>query len=77
MRAKMRTNDLDDDLNNAYCEFAESIFDGFTKEDFDEADSTDLVIAPRLGDLYRLATTGAKQKDVDKLYQKIVKDSFR
>ena len=69
--------ELDDALKDAYCEFAEAIFDDFTKDDFEEADSTDLVIAPQLGDLYRLATTGARQKDVDKLYQKIVQDSFR
>ena len=68
---------LDEDLKEAYCEFAMTIFDDFTKEDFEEADDTDLVIAPQLGDLYRLATTGAKQKEVDKLYQKIVKASFR
>ena len=68
---------LDEDLRDAYCEFAMTIFDDFSKEDFEEADDTDLVVAPQLGDLYRLATTGAKQKDVDKLYQKIVKASFR
>lgn len=69
--------ELDDDLNKTYCQFACVILKDFTEDDFDEVDETDLVIAPRLGDLYKLATTGAKQKDVDKLYQKIVKDSFR
>ena len=53
------------------------IFKEFDVEEIEEADSTDLTIAPRLGELYRLATTGAKQKDIDKLYAKIVKDSFR
>ena len=42
-----------------------------------KADETDLLIAPRLDELYRLATSGAKQKDVDKLYQKIIKSSFQ
>ena len=70
--------ELDDELRDSYCEFAMAIFEDFSREEFDEeADSTDLVIAPRLGELYRLATTGVKQKDIDKLYQKIVKDSFR
>ena len=68
---------LDDDLRASYCEFACTIFKDFTKTDFEEADSTDLTIAPRLGDLYRLATSGAKQKDIDKFYQQIIKDSFR
>ena len=68
---------LDDKLNNTYCEFAKTIFKDFTDDDFEEVDETDLVIAPRLGELYRLATSGAKQKDIDKLYQKIVKESFR
>lgn len=67
---------LDEKLNNAYCSFAKTIFKDFTDADFDEVDSTDMVVAPRLGDLYRLATTGVKQKEVDKLYKKIVKDSF-
>ena len=69
---------LDGKLNETYCKFAKAIFKDFTDEEFEEeADSTDLVIAPRLGELYRLATTGVKQKEIDKLYQKIVKDSFR
>jgi predicted RNase H-like nuclease (RuvC/YqgF family) len=71
-------NELDEELKNSYCEFAMVIFEDFSREEFDEeADSTDLTIAPRLGELYRLATTGVKQKDIDKLYQKIVKESFR
>ena len=69
--------ELDEKLNNTYCEFAKLIFKDFTDDDFDEVDDTDLLIAPRLGDLYKLASTGAKQKDVDKLYQKIVKASFQ
>ena len=68
---------LDEDLKKTYCEFAKTIFKDFSDDDFEEVDETDLVIAPRLGDLYKLATTGAKQKDIDKMYQKIVKDSFR
>ena len=66
-----------DKLKEAYGEFASVIFKDFDKSDIEEADSTDLTIAPRLGELYRLATTGAKQKDIDKLFAKIVKDSFR
>lgn len=64
-------------LKEAYGEFASVIFKDFDKSDIENADSTDLTIAPRLGELYRLATTGAKQKDIDKLFAKIVKDSFR
>ncbi len=70
-------DELDEDLKKTYCEFAKTIFKDFSDDDFEEVDETDLVIAPRLGDLYKLATTGAKQKDIDKMYQKIVKDSFR
>lgn len=69
--------DLDDRLNETYCKFAKLIFKDFTDADFDEVDDTDLLIAPRLDDLYKLACTGAKQKDVDKFYQKIVKASFQ
>lgn len=69
--------DLDERLNQTYCEFAKLVLKDFTDEDYDEVDDTDLLIAPRLGDLYKLATTGAKQKDVDKFYQKIVKASFQ
>lgn len=68
---------LDEELQNTYCEFATIVFKDFTKEEFEEADDTDLVIAPQLGDLYRLATTGAKQKEVDKFYAKLVKNSFQ
>lgn len=67
---------LDKKLRDAYGEFASKIFEDFKPSEIDEADSTDLTIAPRLGDLYRLSTTGAKQKEVDKLYAQIVKDSF-
>lgn len=69
--------ELDEELRASYCEFACVIFNDFNKDDFEEADSTDLTIAPRLGELYRLATAGAKQKDIDKAYQQIIKDSFR
>ena len=69
--------ELDDSLRNSYGEFASKIFKDFDPSEIEEADSTDLTIAPRLGDLYRLSTTGAKQKEIDKLYSKIIKDSFR
>lgn len=67
---------LDKKLNDTYCEFAKLVFKDFTDADYEDVDETDLLIAPRLGDLYKLASTGAKQKDVDKFYQKIVKASF-
>ena len=69
--------ELDNQLRASYGEFASKIFSDFKASDIEEADSTDLTIAPRLSELYRLATTGCKQKDIDKLYAKIVKDSFR
>lgn len=69
--------ELDEQLRGCYGEFASKIFKDFDADDIEEADATDLTVAPRLGELYRLATTGAKQKDIDKLYQKIVKDSFQ
>ena len=69
--------DLDQQLRDSYGEFASKIFENFDASEIEEADSTDLTIAPRLSELYRLATTGVKQKEVDKLYQKIIKDSFR
>lgn len=69
--------EMNDKLEQNYCDFAELIFEDFKSDDFEEADSTDLVVAPRLGELYRLATTGAKQKEIDKAYRKIVQDSFR
>lgn len=69
--------ELDDALREAYGEFASKIFEDFNASEIDEADSTDLTLAPRLGEVYRLATTGVKQKEVDKLVQKIIKDSFR
>ena len=68
---------LDDELRESYGEFASKIFSDFDKSEIEEADSTDLTIAPRLSELYRLATSGAKQKDIDKLYLKIVKESFQ
>lgn len=70
-------DELEKKLRNSYGEFASLIFTEFDKSEIEDADSTDLVIAPRLGDIYRLATTGAKQKEIDKLYKQIVKDSFR
>ena len=60
-----------------YGEFASKIFEDFDPSEIEEADQTDLTIAPRLSELYRLATTGVKQKEVDKLYKKIIQDSFR
>lgn len=70
-------SDLDEELRRNYGEFASLIFEDFDANEIDEADSTDLTIAPRLSELYRLATTGVKQKEIDKAYQKIVKESFR
>lgn len=67
---------LDDDLRACYGEFASKVFKEFDADEIEEADSTDLTIAPRLGELYRLATSGASQKDIDKLYKKIIQDSF-
>ena len=69
--------DLDNQLRESYGEFASKIFEDFDPAEIEDADSTDLTIAPRLSELYRLSTTGAKQKEIDKLYAKIVKDSFR
>lgn len=69
--------DLDKKLRENYGEFASKIFEDFDPSEIEEADSTDLTIAPRLSELYRLAMTGAKQKEIDKLYAKIIKDSFR
>ena len=69
--------DLDEQLRQCYGEFASKIFEDFDPSEIEEADQTDLTIAPRLSEIYRLATTGAKQKEVDKLYTKIIQDSFR
>lgn len=69
--------ELDQTLRNNYGEFASKIFKDFDASEIEEADSTDLTIAPRLGELYRLATSGCKQKDIDKLYSKIIQESFR
>ena len=69
--------ELDDKLRESYGVFVSKIFEDFDPSEIEEADSTDLTIAPRLGELYRLATSGGSQKDIDKLYQKIVRDSFR
>lgn len=69
--------ELEEELRKSYGEFASLIFTEFDVDEMDEADSTDLTIAPRLGDLYRLALTGAKQKEIDNLYKSIIKDSFR
>ena len=68
---------LDEELRNSYGEFASKIFKEFDASEIENADLTDLTIAPRLGEIYRLATSGAKQKDIDKFYRQIVKDSFR
>ena len=69
--------ELDKKLREAYGEFASKVFDDFIPSEIEEADSTDLTLAPRLSDVYRLAMTGAKQKEIDKLVSKIIKDSFR
>lgn len=69
--------EMDEKLRSSYGEFASKIFEDFDPSEIEEADSNDLTIAPRLSELYRLSTTGAKQKEVDKLYAKIIKDSFR
>lgn len=69
--------DLDEQLRKCYGEFASKIFEDYDPSEIEEADQTDLTIAPRLSELYRLATTGVKQKEVDKLYKKIIQDSFR
>ena len=69
--------DIDKKLMDTYAEFATLIFDKFEFEEFEEeADSTDLVIAPRLSELYRLCTSGAKQAEVDKVYRNIIKDNI-
>lgn len=70
-------DDLEDKLRMAYGEFASMIFEDFDASEIEEADPNDLIIAPRLSELYRLATTGANQKEVDELYNKIIKDSFQ
>lgn len=70
--------DLDKELRDAYATFAVKIFDKFEFDEFDEfADGTDLTIAPNLGSLYRLALSGASQKEIDKAYKDIIKNSFR
>ena len=69
--------DLDNELRSSYGKFASKIFEDFDESEIDEADTTDLTVAPRLSELYRIATSGMKKKDVDKAYQKIIKDSFR
>lgn len=69
--------DLDNRLRESYGLFASKIFENFDKDDIEEADTTDLVLAPRLSEVYRLATTNCKQKDIDEAVQKIIKDSFR
>lgn len=69
--------DLETELRNSYGEFASKVFEDFDSSEIEDADSTDLTIAPRLSELYRLATSGCKQKDIDELYRKIIKDSFR
>lgn len=69
--------ELDNELRKSYGEFASKIFSNFEVDDIEEADSTDLTLAPRLSEVYRLATTGVKQKEIDNAVQKIIKDSFR
>ena len=77
MENRKTYEELDDELRDSYGEFASKIFEDFDKSEIDEADTTDLTIAPRLSELYRLAMSDVKQKDIDKAYQKIIKDSFR
>ena len=69
--------DLDDELRQSYGHFANAIFEDFEVDEIEEADTTDLILAPRLSEVYRLATTGVKQKEIDKAVQNIIKDSFR
>lgn len=69
--------DLDQELRDAYAVFATKVFDKFEFDEFEEADATDLTIAPNLGSLYRLALSGASQKEMDKAYKDIIKDSFQ
>lgn len=70
--------DLDQELRDSYATFACKVLDGFEFNELEEnADSTDLTLAPRLGELYRLALSGASQKDMDKAYKQIIADSFR
>ena len=69
---------LDQELRDAYAEFGTKVLDKFEFDEFDEfADGTDLTIAPNLGQLYRLAVSGASQKEIDKAYKDIIKNSFR
>ena len=68
---------LGDKLRKAYGQFASKIFENFEEEDIEEADSTDLAIAPRLGEVYRLATSGASQQEVDKFVSKVITESFQ
>ena len=69
--------DLDQELRKSYGKFANAIFEDFNVDEIEEADSTDLTIAPRLSEIYRLATTGVKQKEIDKAVQNIINDSFQ
>lgn len=70
--------DLDQELRDAYASFAVKVFDKFEFDEFEEnADSTDLTIAPNLASLYRLALSGASQKELDKAYKDIIKNSFQ
>ena len=69
--------DLDQELRKSYGKFANAIFEDFNVDEIEEADSTDLTIAPRLSEIYRLATTGVKQKEIDQAVQNRIKDSFQ
>lgn len=69
--------EVEEKLRASYGEFASKIFEDFDPVEIEDADSTDLTISPRLSEIYRLSTTNCKQKDIDKLVAKIIKDSFR
>lgn len=68
---------LSDQLKKSYGQFASKVFEDFDESEIDEADSRDMAIAPRLADVYRLATSGASQSDVDKFVSKVISESFQ
>ena len=66
-----------DDLIEVYGSFASLIFNNFDEDEMDEADAVDITVAQRLPELYRLSLTGASQKEMDKAFKEIIKDSFQ